>query len=98
MATTPIIGSSGAGDLPPWPFLRALQRGAPPEEDALSAEEKAELEQLRDLKTYTDALTATILPSALGTMEAAAKGSRSKLAAVVREQCAAVREQAGITE
>jgi hypothetical protein len=99
----PAPGYQGVGDTLTeadfWRFapFSAVTLDVPaPEEDPLSAEERAELEQLRETKTYCDALTATILPSALGTMEAAAQGSRSKLAAVVKAQCAAVREQAGI--
>lgn len=51
-----------------------------------------------ELKTYTDALTQTILPSALGTMETAAAGksSRAELANVVLGQCQAVRDAAGL--
>lgn len=72
--------------------------GGAAEEDELSAAERQELEELRALKTYTDALTGTILPSALGTLEAAVQGNRSPLANIVRGQVAAIREQAGITE
>lgn len=59
------------------------------EYDALQA-------QFTDLKTYTDALTGAILPSALGAMEAAAGTTKTKLAQVVREQCQAVRDAAGL--
>lgn len=71
----------------------------PNEEDTeLSQAEKDELASLRDLKTYTDALVGEggILPSALGTMEEAARGNKTALGNVVRGQCAAVREAAGI--
>lgn len=68
--------------------------------DDLSAEERAELESLRSLKTYTDALVGDggVLPSALGTLEAAADGksSRAELANVVRGQVAALREATGL--
>jgi hypothetical protein len=73
--------------------IAACLRG---EEDDLSAEERAELEQLREVKVYTDALTDVILPSALGTMEAAAAEHPGPLANIVLGQCAAVREQSGL--
>lgn len=69
------------------------------EDTELSQAEKDELAQLRETKTYCDALVGSptsIIPSALGTIEDAAKGGRGAKWDVVRAQCAAVREQAGL--
>jgi hypothetical protein len=52
--------------------------------------------QYDSLNNYTSALTSTILPPALGTMEEAAADSPGDLAAVVLGQCAAIRTAAGI--
>lgn len=43
------IDNFGQGDLAPWPFLRKLQANVPPKEDELTALEKQELGDLRNL-------------------------------------------------
>lgn len=100
------IDRYGQGTIPPWPLLRQWQAGETEEEEELSAAEKQELADLRvlkgaydDLNDYTSGLTGTILPGALGTLEAVAldlEADCDDVRAKVLEQCEAVRAAAGL--
>jgi hypothetical protein len=82
-------------------FDPALVAGANGGDD-LSADERTELQRYRDEQPYYDTLLGSkdnpggLIGSALGTMEEATGTSKTHLAKVVREQCASVRQAAGL--
>lgn len=85
----------------PWAGVW-LDMPASEEEDALSAEERAELDEYHQIKPYYDTLLGTadapggLVGAALDQMVEAAGTSKTHLATVVREQASAIKKAAGL--